>query len=241
MAQVTHFKTKEFNSDNLVFAVKKRNMIPIFYKKDDSLIPFGLHTSEVSLPFGCSQSQFGFSDFKDYYITAALNNYDSDKSVIRFKKTIEDIENSLVNHVLNNYSTYFSTPCENLSETVCTMLTPTLKQNNVNYPPSISFGIPRNTKNGVFDCDIYNSDNKTDKLSDDNILEILPKHVKIKCAINCVGAWTREGKKGGKPNGFGLKWELCQAKVMEKKKELNMLSDDENTDNVKGYAMLDDE
>ena len=241
-----YLTTKEFENSKILYASKKRTTIPVLYRKDEETITdFGLHTCEFYLPFGCSKSNFGFGDFTDYYITGALQNYQSDRKVQRFIKCIENLENSLIEHMMKNYSEYFSDEHQNLPEKVSGMLTTTIKHANKQYPPNISVGIPRNPKSGVFNCDIYDQDDKAEKLSDDNILQILDKNITVKCVIKCVGAWFRDAKKGGKPPAFGLKWELVQAKTFSKKKgnvhEDEPEIDSDPKDKVVNYSILSDE
>jgi hypothetical protein len=215
MAEFKYLHTKDFNVEKLVFAAKKRTMIPIYYKSnEDSLNLFGLHTSELFMPFGCSVSQNSFSDFTEYYVSCALNNYQTDKKVQRYLNTIESVETKLKEHMKKHYSDYFSDPCQNISDKVDSMLTSCIKQSNKSYPPNMYFSIPRN-KNGVFICDVYDDKNDAVQITQENIDELLSKKSTVKCAINCVGAWFRDGVKG-KTSNFGLKWELHQAKVTNK-------------------------
>jgi hypothetical protein len=183
------------NVDWNAFGVcKSGKSYKLMYNKE----PVKFCTSSLYSPFGVKSSIKEWSNFKDYYIDASLDQSALD-SAKAFRDFLEKLDEKIKELVENNKELLGLTEVN---------ITPILRENGA-YPKLVKMQMTRD-KLGNFSSFVFDAEKEKIKLDEGNIENHLCKGKLFKCILECARLWVYNGK-------VGTIWNVVQLKFTNKK------------------------
>jgi hypothetical protein len=182
-----------------------------------------MQTPKMSCPYGLSKYEEPGKPPK-YNLDLSFRNKEDSEALNNLYTMLEKFDEKLVNDASANALSWFKKKSVS-KDALRELYTPMVKlardkdtlEVSDKYPPTFKVKIPY--RDGVFQCDVYNS--KREKLTNCNLEELLTKGTKVQLLVQCMGLWFAGGK-------FGCSWKVIQLKI------------DESPSKISGYSFIED-
>lgn len=173
---------------------KSGRTVKLLYDKE----PVKFCTATLYSPFGVKSVDKEWSNFLEYSIDTSTCSTESSEKFIKFVEQLDETIQKLVDDNLALFNTTKANATEDYD--YC----PIFKSNG-NYPKLMKLLFTRD-KNGNFESFVFDNQKNNITISENDLVDTIPRGQRFKCIIECAKLWFYNGK-------VGSIWNIVQLKL----------------------------